>query len=877
MSVRGLDRWIEICLLPLVALAMSCRDRTEIREPPPETVRFTRIEGLVAYAGCEQIWLESRPRCLFVPGSPLHLWLEQPEGSPVTTTVDGHLLDTTRHTVPGLDGFRLDVTLEEGAHELVVELPRTHKSWSLPLRAWSDDARPPAEIETNEVVDQVLVHALGLSTSGRSGEALAKLEEIERKASLYPKGTADLATYRGIAYWHQGRHHDAAAELAKGTSFAVRLHDPGLIEDAIHMYAGVAAELGYWDAAVEWGERVLTFADEEAGLVECGPLARIMSTVGYAHLLRSRYQDEPTTRARALLEQALSRVGPGAKCSDPQSVPPIVLSLADEALARGEPNEALEVLRTIEIDAAHTADQRLRLYDAKLRALDGAGQPLAEQTLVLDLLEREVLEAKLPEGRWRLALRRGDLLRSNGRIEDAVSAYRDAEREALAIAELAAVGVGRESAVALHAQSTERLVGLLVGEARPEEALCAAREAQARRIQGVEGALASHEPRETNDHTIDLAIDRYRRARAALDTALASEKALLPKERMALNIEVESKERALVEVVNEILRKRSSWRPSCSELVPRRPGELLLGLYPGRRRWFIFVQDDKGTEVRVLDDGPTHALSDASLLSELLGPMSDRLANAQRVRVLSSGRAQELDVHLMSWRGAPLLEHAPVAYGAELPRSNRVRSSDNAHCALLIADPTETLPKAAEEVRAAARWMTSQGWTLDILAPNEADRAHVVNALSRSSFFYFAGHGVHTIGPSPDRRFPPYAGGSQGWPAYLRLKSGSKLEIHNVLMLPSAPAHVALLGCETGVPGSAGGGMSLALAFLVAGAEQVVATPVETTDEVSYATGVGLLSGMSGTGVDLAAGLREAQRKLLRDGAKVGRYRVWVR
>ena len=874
MSMRASPPWIGLRPVFIVALALSsCRDAPDPRDRPSQPEPFTTIDDLVTYAGCAQVWLEDRPRCVFEPGKPIRLWLDRPEGTEVTVTVDGHALPATTHIVPGMDGFRLEVIPDEGAEELVVELPRQRLTWSLPLRTRSEKTVPPPGVETSDIVYAAIGSAYPFIEVGQGRQALTRLTAIEDRVERYPKGKAAIATHRGIAYWNQGRFHDAAASLGEGVSFAVRLHDSELIADAIHMYAGVAAELGYWDAAVEWSDRVLDLANGTPELIPCGQLARIMSTVGYAHLLRARYRGEPASRARSLLEKALKYVGPAGSCPEPGSVPGIVLSLADEALDRNEPNEALGILQTIDIDAAPTADQRLRLYDARARALDGAEHPLAERDRVLAQLEHEVTEAGLPEGRWRLELRRGDLLRGQGRLDVAIAAYRRAEEEALAIAELAAVGIGRESTTALHARSTERLVGLLVEQGRPEEALCSAREAQARRTQGVRGGLSTDEQRQV----IEPAIDQYQSARSALDQALVREKVLPRKDRDALHLEVEAKDRALAKLVNEILLEQSTWRPSCADLSPRRPGELLLGLYPGQHGWLVFVQDDMGTEARILEGGPTHALHDPSLGAELLEPLSERLAAAKRVRVLSSGRAQQIDVHLLLWRGAPLLEHAPVTYGAELPRSTSAGPPDTKPNALLLADPTETLRQAPKEVMAAAGWMTTQGWTLDVLTPDEADRARVHEALARSSLFYFAGHGVHARGTTPERNLPPYAGGSQGWPAHLRLKSGSKLEIHDILMLRSAPTHVALLGCETGVPSSAGGGMSLALAFLVAGAQQVVATPVETTEEISYATGVGLLSGMSDIGVDLAAGLREAQLEMLRSGAPVGRYRVWVR
>jgi hypothetical protein len=173
--------------------------------------------------------------------------------------------------------------------------------------------------------------------------------------------------------------------------------------------------------------------------------------------------------------------------------------------------------------------------------------------------------------------------------------------------------------------------------------------------------------------------------------------------------------------------------------------------------------------------------------------------------------------------------------------------------------------------------MLLRGWTVDAPPPAEADRARIREGLARASFFYYAGHAHHDVGAAEWGLLPPYAGGTDAWPAQLTLRPPARLEIQDILMLEHVPRHVALIGCETGVPAHMGGGMSLALAFLVAGAEEVVATPVETADEVALATGLRLLQGISAEGVSLAGGLQRAQAHMLRSGEEVGRYRVWVR
>ena len=195
----------------------------------------------------------------------------------------------------------------------------------------------------------------------------------------------------------------------------------------------------------------------------------------------------------------------------------------------------------------------------------------------------------------------------------------------------------------------------------------------------------------------------------------------------------------------------------------------------------------------------------------------------------------------------------------------------------MVADPTETLLGSGPEVQVIRARLEALDWEIDAPTPEATDRQDLREGLVDAGFFYYAGHAEHDADRSQSQWLPPYAGGTRAWPARLRLAPPTTFEIQDILTLDSVPAKVALIGCQTGVPGGAGGGMSLALAFLVAGAEEVVATPEVTADAIGRATGEGLVAGLSRDGVSLAEGLRQAQRALLQRHEPVGRYRVWVR
>lgn len=866
---RRLGWWSTVDLVVVAGLVFGCsREPTEPLDDPVADADPLPLD--VAFAGCAEVWLEPEPRCLVAPGATLRLWLTLPRAAPVTVRVDDEPWPAAEYLVEGMEGFGLELTPPPSASVLAVELAASRSGWSLRLHPWSEGATPPHGTGTSRDVDDALGRAFEASMAGRHREALRRLAEVEPLAERYPKGRAELSTYRGVVYWGQGRYHDAAVALRQGVVFGLALRDPEVEGDALPMYVGILAELGYADAAAEWSAEVLASARDEQ---DCVAVAKHLSTLGYTQLLLARQRGATPDDVPSLLAQALARVGPGGQCPDPTTVPAILLTLADAALDRGAPAAAVAVLAEVVFEDVPTADQQLRLRDAQLRALDRMGRPWSELEEPLARLEAAAADAGTPEGRWRLESRRGDALARRGRLDEAVAAYRRAEAEAQRLAELAAVGVGRDAAVTSHGHSNERLVALLVERGRPEEALCAAREAQARRIQAVGRQSMSVEQREA----LDDAIETYDDARRALDQALLEGRLQSGLERERLRLEVTRGEARRSQAVDDILKAQSTWRPACDDLVPRAEGELLLGLYPMSRGWFVFAHDDGGTQARWLAGGPQHAPDDPALGVELLAPWAERLALAQRVRVLASGHAQAVDVHLLEWNGRRLVEHVPVAYGVEVPRRPSRSSPAVQPAALLLADPTETLTMARGEILAAAWWVAAQGWRLDVPTPAEADRARVLGSLANASLFYFAGHGEHDLHEARAHALPPYAGGTRDWPARLRLRPPTMLEAHDVLMLDSAPRHVALLGCETGVPGGTGGGMSLALAFLVAGAEEVVASPVAIEDAVAFTTGLGLLKGMSTSGVDLAMGLQRAQAAMLRRGEPVGRYRVWVR
>ena len=126
--------------------------------------------------------------------------------------------------------------------------------------------------------------------------------------------------------------------------------------------------------------------------------------------------------------------------------------------------------------------------------------------------------------------------------------------------------------------------------------------------------------------------------------------------------------------------------------------------------------------------------------------------------------------------------------------------------------------------------------------------------------------------------WPPYPGGEAGWAAFLELGRAGRLTVHDVTTMSEVPRVAVLAGCRTGALELDTGQTSLALAFLVAGSEQVVASAEAVDDALGARFARGFYDALvHEPEVDLAVAMQAAQRGLWAMGEAPAGYRVWVR
>lgn len=842
----------------------------------------------------------AEPTCV-LEGPWLELWLEHPEAERAEVWLDDRRVQPEHHRRPELLGLGLRVGVPAGASRARVVLPGEHgrrAQWSLSLShegatPWIDEARTAIEEDllagrvpqalgrldelraaapaSTETLDATLAVAHRLAQDvGDPLQAAALLRDVEPLARASPRGRAQLALTRGTVSWTLGRLDEAAIAYREAARHALRTRNGQLELAALSMYAEVLAELGYLHAAAHWARHVRALLETPTTEPrDVGSAARTLGWIGLLLREAGQHDLDPAGPYR----DAMAVFGPGGTAPDPEKVGGIRLGLARVALDDGDAPAALAELARIDPGRV-PPDERAHALDLEIRARLRQGAEAAAVAPMLEALAAIVDAASTPQARWRLAVLRGRVAERSGAVEAAIEHYRRAETHYDEVSQLAVFGAGRRAG-ALGPEATQRLVDVLVTEGRLDEALCTARLSRARALHPL--VLPASLDRAQREQ-LRAQAQAYLRLEAEANALEADGREQPGRALQRLRRDAEARRQALQQQANALAlaRGKLATRPRCADLTARAPGELLLVLHPVEDGWVVLAEDDEGRVAHRARERSLGSRTPQELSRLLLEPLHAPLGRARRIRVTALGDAAHVDVHALPFEGAPLLARAAVSYAVELPASAWPPPRDPPS-ALLLGDATGSLWAASPELRAVEQHLDRAGFVTRV-PTDPGSLPQVLGDLAHADLFHYAGHADAAVHDEDAGLWPPYAGGAPGWPSYLQLEPPARLDVQQILGLDQAPRWVVLNGCRTGVLDVHNAGISLALAFLAAGSEQVLATSEATEDLVVGELGERLYhAAMPGEPLDLAARLRQVLEAQAAAGRSIGRVRVWVR
>lgn len=876
-------------------------------EPPPESPQATDLgpraqpaveRPLIEFAGCRHLVGDSC-HLRAQPGESLRVWIDVQAQAALRVEVDGEPVELERVAVDG--GQRLRFEGLESARSLRIE--GVDPPWSSPfelqitrdlvpavvavahqhaldgelqvavdlLRAALPDLEGPDRLAALQKLRRVLLALDAPAALRRTQEAatlarslgrtrdfadcasaaahmtmadgeLAAAREWTRKLELAAVGLPEARVwarfYAGVLASRTGDLGGSVRDLEQAHRLARRLDMFEEMLGAAEQLATGLAELGRGDEALLVASDTLESAREPG--VSCRDRARALGNVAWIKLLLAEagHDHDPP---RALLEEQLAAVDAAGECPNPSNA--ALVNLAIVALAEHEPEEAWERLNEAR---AAGLPRYLRPWVAELEAQIGVAT--GRDALIPALV-------RLPDSGglgWMALVRHAQTLEGFSLDEAAIDAYIDAE--ALLDDMLGGVGVnvGQELFLAGRQASAVGLVDLLIRTGAVEEAFCRARLARGRALRTVDRAakIASltAAQRSLRDELLYAFLE--------LQTSLAAGRrddwsfsAPEQQHRRSRRAEREAEAAALLDEALRLVGAHDS--PSgCEQLPAAGAGVVTLLQFPRPESGsWVFVADAEGVSVRAAPEPGTDDDRSKVWATEVLEPLGERLAAAQLIRVMPTGSGWSLAFHALPFEDGTLLDLAPVIYSLDLPARERPRAAA-AH-AVIIANPSEDLPYAREEADEVGRRLAASGWSVEHHSGAQATRARLAESLGEATLLHYAGHGVH--------------GGVDGWGASLLLHDGDRLGVTDIVALPRVPSAVVLLGCDTATvdEDTLGGGMNLGRAFVLAGADWVLAANGKVDDALARELAVSLYAQLAGsTELDGARALRQAQLRL---------------
>ncbi|MEZ4450573.1 MAG: CHAT domain-containing protein [Nannocystaceae bacterium] len=865
----------------------------------------TAVAPEILYSGCAG--LEGRV-CARVADEPLRVWVFGASAATLRVTLDGRPLEVAGTEIDG--GTRVEI--EAGLFgDLMARIEGEGWTWGLELRPpptidprvvalaaeaekadadgasvrakleallpalapadraealaligdiWFYDDDPAAAVDAYGRAFDPLVAAGSLRRANdialtSSYAALILLADREASATWLERQAGLFGTYPEARF----RHGYFAALLAdrsgdlRGAVALLRLHERGarVLGRALH-HCEALSQLGVLLARL--GDRAganAAFAQALAlgDAVPAHVRARAQVNAAWVDLealAQGFPSDDPRPRLREALELAQVR-------GDRPGADEARINLAYTALLQGHVQEARSELDAVEPQRPETQHWRDYLAAQIELVVDRPSEALTafnQLRLVADGIADRALSTLATIGA-------GEALEALGRLDEAKARYRSAEaQQAVMLADIA-INDGRERFAGQRDRSTRHLVDLLLRTGQREEALCAARQARVRAVRGLAWETRRRVLDAGEQRAQETALADYRRVRTELDAAFEASWRLSRRrgeaERARLRREAE-RARALLD---QALSVEAATADAPCEALPRPTiGALRLFYTPLPSGYAAFaLSSDGAIDHTVIIDLGTGA---GARSQQLLGPFAAKIDAAERLEIVASGPLSAEAFHALPWRGEPLIAAVDVSFSMDL--SQETSRGEAARRALLLAPPSnlESAPAELDAVEAALR---GQGWTLERRRGDEDD---LMARMVASDLLVYAGHA---------------AAGEGGWESALVLAGDRRLSVGDLLALPGrAPARVVLSGCETGIadPRALAGGMSLASALLLAGAELVIATDARVDDRLAAALTPRLIAAIA-EGEDGVHALAVAQRALIGAHPEWARFRAIVR
>ncbi len=641
--------------------------------------------------------------------------------------------------------------------------------------------------------------------------------KIESLTDVPGPAVAQNRYYEGLLAQREGDLKAARAAYLAAEQGSDRLADWPMQRASLTQAAIVLASLGLEGEVEALFERLRA----ERGRFSCLQWARVLNNLGWARFVLGQLgrpvPDPVPEFDEALLLMSLD--DDQDACHDPDLEEHVRLNLGLVTAEQGWTQEAARLLASLPAQAdSAVAGNRFwyTLLEQRLVLARGNRGELVE----LVMREPPPHGGAPPEQRWLSQRGRGEAFEVLGLPQDAVAAYRDAERALDTLMLALDFDSERDRLLRGRQLSAGRLVALLAAKPDPAAALCAARRARRRTHDALDrpariAALTEHERERWT-----AAVFEVQRMRSELDTLHGQTWSLAGDELSAHHARLEHQQRRLDEgsaLARGILYGGSPVQPrpqGCTGWSAVADGQLMLLYFPideDERRWQGFAVDARGVRATATLDPPAANAPLSAWSAALLEPFAEPLAAAQGVVVLPTGRLWTVPFAALPWRGDVLLAHAPVAISLDL--AGRAAPTDPpGRTALVVADPRGDLPAARREATVVTHALDTRGWSIETLVGRQARSSEVQARLPQVDLLHYAGHGRHE--------------GTEGWGSGLRLAAAGSLQVRDVLALPRVPPVVMLPACDTAstAPATLGGGMSIARAFLLAGADLVVAS-----------------------------------------------------